>query len=521
MAGEQLNKILLRVRSIDECLSLARINTVEIFEDTRNVRVTMICDKTVPDDVRAAVLNVFNLSLPQSFKNVGLVIKKIQSDEELVAREIFSYLKSNYKSVAHSITQSDITVEMPPKSQEIEQNSPRVIKFTVAVDKDVADRFSSSGTLQNVEAHLARNFCDDFRGEMQTKETETDFSILKEKPVQIDYTIYRTIKVADIVPIDDYLGTDMAIYIDDIAGPMDSVYLCGEILSVRERATSAGKPFYLIEFSDKTGKIVGTYFNKKTTEKKIRRLKEGDGIIINGSLDYFKDRLSLTIKKLNYCLFPKDFVPERKPSKPAPYEYSYVFPEPVTEFHQNDIFSAEKPPHESLQGKTFVVFDFETTGTEPTKDTVTEIGAVKIENGVITQKFTSLINPERKISPLITELTGIDNSMVDDKPPFSQVCGDIFKFFEGATLVAHNLDFDYKFLKVLSEAQGYFYYNKGIDTVQFSRDTVKGLSNYKLNTVCAFFGIEFLHHRALSDAYATAQMFIKLVEKNGGLPALQ
>ena len=211
-------------------------------------------------------------------------------------------------------------------------------------------------------------------------------------------------------------------------------------------------------------------------------------------------------------------MPERRPSRPAPFEYVHIIPEHLTEYTQKDLFKKELPPPDCMLGKTFVVFDTETTGTDATQDMVTEIGAVKIVDGVITEKFGSLINPQTKISAEITKLTGIDEQMVADKPTFKEVAGDVYKFFEDAILVAHNIDFDYKFLRRLSEDAGYYYYNQGIDTVQYARDTVPGLSNYKLATVAGHLGIEFNAHRASDDAYATAQMFINLVRKAGKLP---
>lgn len=524
MAGEKLKKLLYRIRSLDASLARARFNQVEIYPESRSVRVTMICDNTVSDELRAMMLDVLNRELPESFKKIALDVRKIKSDGELVQREIFTYLKENCKSVAHSVKREDIAVIMPKMcekgdlSEQNDSTSPTVISFTLACDRDMVSQFESHATLREIECYLSRTFCDEFRGELIAKDTEIDFSVLKEKPVQIDYISYRSIQVSEIVKLDDIIGTDRAIYIDDVSGVMDSVYLCGEIVSLRERQTSAGKPYYLIEFSDRSGKIVGTYFNKKATEAKVRALSEGDGIFIQGSLDMYRDRLSLTIKKINYCRFPKDFVPERKPSRPAPIEYSFIFPERVAEYSQRQMFAREAAPPAQMLGKTFVVFDTETTGTEPLTDFVTEIGAVKIVDGRITERFGSLINPGVKISPKITELTGIDNAMVADKPSFSQVSGDIYKFFEGAILVAHNLDFDYKFLRRLSAESGYQYYNQGMDTLQFAREVMPMLPNHKLKTVAERFGIEFNAHRATDDAYATAQMFIKLVEKAGRLP---
>ncbi len=525
MAGEKLNKLLFRMRSLDACLKRARISKVEIYEETRSIRVTIICDNTVSDDLKASILNLLNLELPESFKRVAVEVRKIKSDKELVSREIFNYLKENCKSVAHSVTKDDIMVNMPITCEKDdfcdEEEENHVINFAVACDKDMIGQFESHGTVGELERYLCRCFCDDFRGSLIPKNTEIDFSVLKEKPVQIDYITYRSIKVTEVVKLDDLIGTNTAVYIDDVKSPMDSVYLCGEILSIRERATAAGKPFYLIEFSDRTGKITGTYFNKKSTESKIRALQEGDGIIIQGNLDYFRDRLSLTIKKINYCRFPKDFVPDRKPSRPAPAEYSFIFPKRVTEYKQRDIFTKEAPPPRCMQGKTFVVFDFETTGTDMMNDRVTEIGAVKIVDGVITEVFGSLINPEVKIPEKVTEITGIDDALVVDKPPFSQVSGDIYKFLYGAVLVGHNVEFDHKFLTRLSEPDEYLYYNKTIDTLALARELLPRLHNHKLGTVAEHLGVELVPHRATDDAYATAQVFIKLIEMRGSIPPLE
>ena len=130
----------------------------------------------------------------------------------------------------------------------------------------------------------------------------------------------------------------------------------------------------------------------------------------------------------------------------------------------------------------------------------------------------SCLYPQMKIREETVRLNGIDDELVKDKPPFSKVSGDIYKFFEGATLVAHNAEFDLKFLKRQSGEQGYIYDNHVIDTLQFARDTLKNLHNHKLNTLADYFDLKFNHHRAFDDAYATALIFIELVKKTGKLP---
>ncbi len=552
MATEELKVITLRLRSLDESLKYAKISKVEIYPVSRSARVTVICNNTVSDDLRARILDVVAEAFPESFRRVALDVKKIRADEELVSREIFSYLKENCKSVAHSVSKEDIKVKITPiecekgdlsapsadasaslaSSKKLsgskgndEIPSPRygeisVVSFDIAVDKDMVSQFESHGTIREIEGYLGRFFCDEFRGSLTPKDTEVDFSILEEKPPVVEYVKYRSIKVTEITKLDDLIGADTAVYIDDVQGEMDSVFLCGNILSIRERKTVNGKPFFLIEFSDKSGKITGTYFNKKATESQIRKLKEGDGIFVQGAVENYRDRLSFVIKKINYCHFPENFVPEQKPSKSTPQDYRYIFPEKITEYTQSDMLSGEYRPPECLMGKTFVVFDTETTGTEPLTDTVTEIGAVKIVDGVITERFGSLVNPKVKIKQEITDITGITDAMVADKPTFKEVAGDVYKFFEGAILIAHNIDFDIKFLKRLSAEAGYYYYNPLIDTLALARRQLPQLHNHKLGTIAEYFGIEFNPHRAYDDAHATAKVFIKLIEQKGSLPDL-
>ena len=172
----------------------------------------------------------------------------------------------------------------------------------------------------------------------------------------------------------------------------------------------------------------------------------------------------------------------------------------------------------SLSSRVFVV-DIETTGLSYISgDKITEIGAVRIKDGKIIDKFQTLINPEQEISEEITSLTGINDEMVKDAPTFDKVISDFYKYCDGYTIVAHNIEFDYKFIKFLASKAGYIFKNKGIDTYALSKETLPRLKNHKLNTVCGYFGIEFLHHRALSDAHATAKMLLKLAEVRKNLP---
>lgn len=150
----------------------------------------------------------------------------------------------------------------------------------------------------------------------------------------------------------------------------------------------------------------------------------GQGIIIRGKLDYYKDKLSLTINRINLCTFPADFKPEQKSGKSPALEYARVKPQPAEEVREATLFDAPVLLPEVLTKHTYVVFDLETTGTEVDHDEITEIGAVKIEDGRIKETFQTLVRPKQRISEKITELTGIDNDMVADAPAFKDVLPD-------------------------------------------------------------------------------------------------
>jgi DNA polymerase-3 subunit alpha (Gram-positive type) len=164
---------------------------------------------------------------------------------------------------------------------------------------------------------------------------------------------------------------------------------------------------------------------------------------------------------------------------------------------------------------TFVAFDLETTGFDLQIDKITEIGAVKIVNGKITETFTTLINPQMPISKEITRLTGIDDKMVKNAPAIKDVVPDFFRFCFGASLIAHNIDFDHRFITkaALDGGGGIKFGNTLIDTLKMARNGLKGLNNYKLNTIAERLKIDLgTHHRALSDANTCAEICINLIK---------
>ncbi len=162
--------------------------------------------------------------------------------------------------------------------------------------------------------------------------------------------------------------------------------------------------------------------------------------------------------------------------------------------------------------QTFVVFDIETTGLSFKHDRITEIGAIKVKNGEIIDNYSSLINPQINISNKITELTGISNEMVSDAPTIDSILPSFMNFIGNDPVVAHNASFDVSFIKENCKKLNINFINTIIDTLSLSRLLVPKLKRYKLNNLAKHFSVDLKnHHRAVDDAKATAEIFIKLL----------
>ncbi|HPF29241.1 MAG TPA: exonuclease domain-containing protein, partial [Lachnospiraceae bacterium] len=162
----------------------------------------------------------------------------------------------------------------------------------------------------------------------------------------------------------------------------------------------------------------------------------------------------------------------------------------------------------------FVVFDLETTGVIATKHKIIEIGAVRVENGVITQRFSEFVNPKVPIPLEIEKLTGIDDSMVMEAPVIDEILPRFLEFCKDCVMVAHNADFDMGFIKHNANVLGLTCEATYIDTVGISRVLFPGQHKHTLDAVAKTMGVSLEnHHRAVDDAEATAEIFVKFIPK--------
>ncbi len=167
----------------------------------------------------------------------------------------------------------------------------------------------------------------------------------------------------------------------------------------------------------------------------------------------------------------------------------------------------------------FVVFDIETTGFSPVENRIIEIGAVKVCGGKIVDRFSVFVNPEVPIPFEIEKLTGIRDDMVIDAEKIESVLPQFLTFCEGCMLVAHNAGFDMSFIIENCDRQGIAHDFTYVDTVGMARVMLPAQAKHTLDAVAKTLGVSLEnHHRAVDDAEATAQIFVKLIpmmEKEG------
>lgn len=171
----------------------------------------------------------------------------------------------------------------------------------------------------------------------------------------------------------------------------------------------------------------------------------------------------------------------------------------------------------------FVVLDLETSGGAPhVGAAITEVGAVKVKGGEVLDTFSTLVNPRHPIPSYITDLTGIDDALVNDAPPIESVLPDLFHFLEdeSTVFVAQNAPFDLSFLKYAAREHGHPWPPfRVLDTAILARKvlTREEAPNCKLGTLAQFFGTEITpNHRALDDAKATVDVLHGIIERLAG-----
>jgi len=164
--------------------------------------------------------------------------------------------------------------------------------------------------------------------------------------------------------------------------------------------------------------------------------------------------------------------------------------------------------------RKYSIIDIETTGGHRNGNKITEIAIINVDGKEIVEKYSTLIDPEIRIPYNITALTGISNEMVQGAPKFYEIAKKIVEMTEGRIFVAHNVFFDFNFIKHEFSELGYSFSRPKLCTVQLSKKYLPGLQSYSLGNICEDLKIENkARHRAMGDAFATYELFKLILEK--------
>ncbi len=177
-----------------------------------------------------------------------------------------------------------------------------------------------------------------------------------------------------------------------------------------------------------------------------------------------------------------------------------------------------------LDRVTFMVLDVETTGMRPRNDRITEVAAVHVQDQLLAESFSTLVDPQRPVPSFIARLTGIDDSLLAGRPRFSEIARPFRNFLGNAALVAHNAPFDARFLdEELARSGEDPLENPFLCTVRLARRLLPDLPSRRLDVLAGHFGLTFRQrHRALGDAEVTARILIELLSEasNRGIRSL-
>lgn len=496
--------------------------------------------------------------LPKDYKYEFNFIKRYVNEDKIFD-DSKTFFKKNFPSVSNKI-----------ESVKLENNTFKIVAIIDELSFDHAKNKKIDVELVKFLKNEYEKF--DFECELKQDkvfvEDEREEQIKNYREEAEDIYANRKIEFFDVVPlVGEFEEGTKADYIKDKTKPEENIVVCGTINSIQEKVikrkpkedkdkkpeerseepakteenqekndisadenepanenanaendTKYQRKLYKFSLSDFTGEMNCVFFSNKENQAKIEKLDKGSVIVVRGSLeeDTYSGGNTLKVKEIAYCSLPENQTEYIEYRKENPF-YEFVEPEKIVTFAQDNLlnFAEEKTTPKFLQDKTFVCYDFETTGLHYVNgDKIIEIGAVKIENGKITEKFMSFIDPEMHIPEESSAISGIVDSDVKGAPTADKVLQDFYKWTRNAIIIGYNnINFDNIFLLGQGKEARWNFDNETDDVYRWAQKYVRGAKNYKLKTIADKLGVTLDNaHRAVYDALATAEVFIKIQE---------
>jgi len=489
------------------------------FKDAEYNEKTNICvlnflynpDNFKPDDENKEFILLKVKELIGDYVQFQLVFTSSPLDKRTIANHTYTTIINNFPALSKQFTYEDVMVEIEKLKVNVKLRlTPSNYDYAKSLNRE-----------ELVENKLKESFFADFTVTFEKKEDqittenaiESNMELMSSIKEAEEKTVFELSDITDIVGKNEYT---VAIDFTKVKSAIENVAICGEVTNVQKKSykrkiTKKGEEqeidrvFYNLTIKNENRFMYCSIFPKQSDENKCNLIDVGMKVCCFGSFREYAGKLNFTAQTIARCNFRKEEI--KSSYKHVNEEYHTVFPQEYINYEQSGLFDEEK-----VFPGSYVVFDVETTGLDSSKDEIIEIGACKIVNGKICEVFSTFVKPSKKIPSEITELTGIDEQMVKDAPTINYVLPDFYKFCYNSTIVAHNASFDMGFVYAVARKFSYKFDNQIIDTLELSRQKIKGLRNYKLGTLADYFNVSLKNaHRAVHDATATAKIFIKLM----------
>lgn len=439
-------------------------------------------------------------------------------DKANIALFILNTITNNFPSLAKNFGLDDIKLTIDGINVLVELN----------IDAGVYEFTAKSTREEDIVKKLHDNFFGEFKVVLLKKQDyvgESVDAIADSKEFQESIKFFDNKVLYKISNVNHIIGKveyNMALDFSKVQDTLSDCVVCGTVTRLEKRTymrkstrngrtTEQERIFYTFSINNDGKFLSGSIFPRVAEEKKLEVVDVGRKVAMFGKFDNYKGRLNFTADSLCVCDYEKYVAPVKYKHVNA--NYHTIIPQAYEDFEQSNMFGEiNEGVSKDVLDKDYVVFDFETTGLESTKDEIIEIGAVKISKGKIVSTFSTFIKPSVAIPAEITELTNITDEMVADAPAINYVLPDFYKYCYGCGLVAQNIAFDYGFLNAIAKKMQYNFDNPQYDTMVMARNKLRGLKNYKLGTICDYLGISLVGaHRAVNDCLATAKVFLKLI----------
>ena len=446
------------------------------------------------------------------------------------------------------------------------------VRFSGVTELSVDDeQFTES--IDNAQKKIDRQKIEEltmlFEGEERTDTVAENLNSMTEIEIRKGDSLYPQIIRNSVKPIYGRVlkSINKLMPIEKIAYDTGRATVWGDVFACETKVTRSGdKNIINYDITDYTGSITVKVFDTIQNCKVLENIKKGSSIVVSGDVEFDKFAGDTVINVKSIATVKKVSVVDNAPKKrvelhmhtnmsqmdaitpagklvkraaefghPAvaitDHGVAQAFPDAMnaaealerdgkeikviygTEaYFIDDLCTPVDGDQNVSMDDTFVCFDLETTGLYATNDRITEIGAVKVQNGKIVDSFSTFADPERPIPAKVIQLTGITDSMVKGAPSQREAVQQFLEFCGDAVLVAHNAPFDTGFIRKVCQDNGMEYNYTSVDTVAIARKILPDINNVKLDTLAKHFRLgKFNHHRAVDDAEMLTNIFLNLI----------